>query len=539
MKKKWICLLTASAMLAGMLASCGNGSSDKTDAGSENITVADDDTANTTADSDNDSEEPVEVTAVLQLNPEIVLDNNPVVEMIQEALNIHLRIEAPPQDGFGDRVKMLVTTGDMPDLVHYGTDIFATQWAEEGLLLDITDKIADYPNLNSNISIEQYGDCIFLPDGKIYGIPRPNSYDKFGYLINKKWLEAVDMEAPATIEEFVEVCRAFTTMDPDGNGQSDTYGTSLNAQQSSLDSGIWHLQNDFFSMAYNISSWHWGMPDVNGDAALRPLKSQYPEYMQQLRAMYEEGIIDREFVTHNAEENYEKIAQNRVGIVGVSQTNYTTSLLEKYRMNLDDFIYCPPLVQKEGDSPIYALPPSNWMAYYVNAGSSPEKQDAVLRILDWANSEEGFVAMQLGIAGDNYDSYDVETRTVERTEGQAEAVRKVTSNMFAFANALDGNPALMGGSTPEQIAKWQKEAAAAEAVTRKCYFGFTKMLDKIGTDHPDEVSALNSLEVRYITGEVAFEELQSYITDTYAPAMSDISDELTAYMQENPPHYED
>lgn len=535
MHKKILSLLIVLTMLLSMLAGC---SGKKEEPAKDADTSADTPAAGGT-DEAAEGKEPVEITAVLQLNPEIILDDNPVIALIEKELNIKLKIEAPPQEGYGDRVKMLASTGDMPDLVQYGADIFASQWAEEGLLLDVTDKIEQYPNLSANITKEQYGDCVFLSDGKIYGVPRPNSYDKFGYVINKKWLDAVGMEAPKTVDEFIEVCRAFTTQDPDGNGKADTFGASLNAQQSSLDSGIWHLQNDFFSMAYNISSWHQGMPDVDGSAKLRPLKSMYPDYMKQLRAIYEEGIIDREFVTHNAEENYEKIAQNRVGIVGASETSYITNLIEKYSMNADDFIYCPPLVLKDGDKPIYAMPPSNWMAYYVNAESSPEKQDAVLRLLDWANSEEGFVAMQLGVAGEHYNSYDIQTRTIDRTDEQAEAVRKVTSNMFGFANAYQGKPALQGGSTKALIDKWQVEAGAAEAATTKCYFGFTKMLDKIGAEFPDEVSALNSLEVRYVTGEVSFDELQAYINDTYAPATASIAQEFADYMQANPARNED
>ena len=484
------------------------------------------------------AEEPVEITVILQLNPEIVLDDNPMVAAIEEKLNIKLNIEAPPQDGFWDRVKMLVATGDMPDLVHYGADIFATQWAEEGLLLDVTDLIPNYPHLDANLTDEQLGDCVFLPDGRVYGIPRANSYDQFGFIINKKWLDAVGMEVPKTVAQFVEVCRAFTFNDPDGNGLDDTFGVSLNAQQASMDSGIWHLHNDFFSMAYSISSWHFGMPDADGSAKLRALKSTYPDYMKQLHEMYAEGIIDREFITHNAEENYEKIGQNRVGIVGASAKNYTTAVLEKYYMNPDDYIYCAPLVLNEGDSPVYAMPPSNWMAYYINANSSPEKQDAALRLLDYASSEEGFVLTHLGLAGDHYDSYDIETRSVVRSEEQEKAWRKVTSNMFGFANAYKGMETLQGGSTPEMQAKWAVERNAADAVTLKCYFGFTKMLDEIGVTAPDEVQALNSLEVRYITGAVPFEELQAYITDKYAPVTAEIAQVFADYMAEHPARFE-
>jgi len=263
--------------------------------------------------------------------------------------------------------------------------------------------------------MEQYGDCIFLPDGRIYGIPRPNSYDSWGFLINQKWLTKLGLRAPRTVAEFVDVCRAFTTRDPDGNGRNDTYGVSLGAQQSSNDSGIWHLMNDFFTMAYSISAWHWGMPDVDKSAKLRPLKAQYPDYMKQLRAMYEEGIIDREFITHNGDEPLEKFAQGRVGIVGASEKNYTTNVLERYSLNLDDYVYCPPLVLNASQKPVYAMPPSNWMAYYINAKSSPAKQDAAFRVLDWGNSEKGFIAMQMGISGTHYNTYDINTRTVNRT----------------------------------------------------------------------------------------------------------------------------
>jgi ABC-type glycerol-3-phosphate transport system substrate-binding protein len=292
-------------------------------------------------------------------------------------------------------------------------------------------------------------------------------------------------------------------------------------------------------MAYNISSWHAGTPDVDGGARIRALKLRYGDYMRQLRALYEEGIIDREFITHNGEENYEKFAQGRVGIVGASQSNYTTNLLEKYSLPLDDYVYCPPLTLNAGEKGLYAMPPSNWMAYYVNAKSSPEKQDAALRFLDYANSEAGFILLQLGLQGQHYNSYDAANRTISRTDAQAQALRRVTSNMFAPANAYKGLPALQGGSNQAQIAKWQKESAAAEAATRKVYFGFTKMLDNIGAQFPDIVRQLNSLEVRFITGEVQFTQVDNYIKSAYGPAVKPIGDEFAAYMKAHPARFVD
>jgi putative aldouronate transport system substrate-binding protein len=480
----------------------------------------------------------VDLSMICQIPPEIVLDDNPLVAEIGKQLGIRLHIEAPPLDGFGDRVKVVVSTGDMPDLFIYGADVAAAQWAQQGLILDVTEKIKDYPNIVANITKQQMGDCEFLSDGHYYGIPRPNSYDSWGFLINKKWLDKVGLQAPTTVAEFEAVCKAFTENDPDGNGKADTFGVSFGASASSVDSGVWHLQNDFLSTAYNISSWHAALPDKDGGFSLRALKEQYYDYLTELRNLYSKNIIDREFITfNNANENVERFAQQRVGIVGASEKNYTTNVLEKYNLNLDDYVYCAPLVLNKGDKAVYAMPPSNWMAYYVNAKT--EKWADCLRLIDWGNSEEGFVLQHMGIAGTHYNSYDVQTRTVERTKEQADALTKVTSNMFGFANAFKGQEALTGGSTKEQIAKWQKESAAAEAVTRKCYMPFFKIVDQVGIQFPDVAQTLNTNEVRYVTGEIPLEDLKAYVEGEYTTKTADIEKQFEEYMTKNPVEWKD
>ncbi len=43
----------------------------------------------------------------------------------------------------------------------------------------------------------------------------------------KDWLDTLGLGVPQTIDEYGEVLRAFTSSDPDGNGQADTYGRML------------------------------------------------------------------------------------------------------------------------------------------------------------------------------------------------------------------------------------------------------------------------------------------------------------------------
>ena len=479
-------------------------------------------------------EERITVTAVLQINPEVVLDNNPIVAEIEERLNINFNIIAPPVSGYGDHVRMMVAVGDMPDLLHYGADIFATQWAEEGITMDVTDIRHNYPNLMANISAEQWGDTEFIP-GRFHGVPRPNSADRWGFLINTTWLDNLGLEAPRTVEEFIEVARAFTFDDPTGEGML-TVGAALHANANALNSGVWHLHNDFLTTAFGFSNWHAGMPDqADGQNRIRAFMTEYVEYLELLRALFAEGIIDQEFITHTGAEHHEKMAMGRVGIVGVSQTNYVPNVLERFYMDLDSFRFMPPLVREgSGRDPVFAVPPSNWMAYYINAASSPEVQDAALRILDFANSQEGFLLLHWGQEGVHFNSFDFDTRTIDRTPAQMEARNLVTSNMFAMANAFMGRPPLLGGTTPEGIAKWQYETAFSASVTTSVYFAFSKMLDALGANFPDEVANLNSLEVRFVTGEVSLDELLAFRDGTFRDISRDIEEAFIAHHAANP-----
>jgi ABC-type glycerol-3-phosphate transport system substrate-binding protein len=480
------------------------------------------------------ADEPVVLNAVLQINPEVELDNNPIIAEIEQRLNIRLNIEAPPVSGYGDRIRMMVAVGDMPHLLHYGADIFASQWAEEGLLLDVTDIRHSYANLMDNITEEQWGDTVFHGD-RIHGVPRPNSGDRWGFLINTRWLDNLGLEAPRTVDEFIEVARAFTFDDPEGTG-AITVGVGLHADAGSMNSGVWHLHNDFLTTAFGFSNWHAGMPDVDGASRLRPFMTYYAEYLQLLRDMFEEGILDREFITHTSSEHQEKFAMNRIGIIGASEMNYITSLIENFSLDMNDFKFMPPLTRGDRE-PMYAMPPSNWMAYYIDAHASPEAQDAALRLLDFANSEEGFILLHLGQAGVHFNSYDLEARTVDRTPAQLDARTRVTSNMLAMANSFRGRPPLQGGSTPEATAKWKEETAFSASETTRVYFAFSNMLDRIGSDFPDEVQTLNGLEVRFVTGEVSLQEVLDFVHGTYADLVADIAQEFAAHYAANPPRF--
>ena len=475
---------------------------------------------------------PVEVSMMLMLNPEIVLDNNPIVAAIEQKTGVKLKIIAPPLNDYWNRLGVTVGAGEMPDLITNGTDINFTKWANEGLLYNLTDVVKGYPNLMKNVSPGQWTDGSI--NGTIWAVPRPNAYDKWGFIINKKWLDKVGLPMPKTVADFEKVAEAFTKMDPDGNGKADTFGATFSTNFQ--DEGPWSLYNDWLTTAYSLSR-HPGIKDVDGGYKLRQFNNLYWDYMDEMAKLYKMGVIDREWVTHKTSEGteaVEKLAQGRVGMVGFSGKRYITEFIEKYKLNAADFVYSAPLVLQAGNAPIYMMPPSCWCSYQVNAKVSKEKLDAVMKVVDFLISEEGFILTQAGIKDRDYTSYDVKTRNLVATPAQATQALKDTSAFFAFANALDDRPFIEGGSTPEGTAKWRVENDAAEKITDKYYTAAVKVLSTLGSELPDEQRNLATLETRYMTGQDGSNELKAFVNGPWKTKTAKFQKDLADFSAQNP-----
>src|SRR5690606_40530230 len=65
--------------------------------------------------------------------------------------------------------------------------------------------------------------------GNLMAIPvTGSSIEEATYIwIRTDWLDNLGLEAPRTIDDLLKISKAFTTKDPDQNGEDDTYGLML------------------------------------------------------------------------------------------------------------------------------------------------------------------------------------------------------------------------------------------------------------------------------------------------------------------------
>ena len=102
---------------------------------------------------------------------------------------------------------------------------YVQEWSSKGLILELGDLIDEYaPNYRelTSESVQAWG----LYNGGEYAIVDQRSetavLNRMMY-IRQDWLDNLGLEIPTTFDELLEVIRAFTEDDPDGNGENDTY----------------------------------------------------------------------------------------------------------------------------------------------------------------------------------------------------------------------------------------------------------------------------------------------------------------------------
>lgn len=503
--KQLLSMLACAALAAGTLAGCGG------------------DTQTT--------EERPTVRIFNRVNAEVQFDkNNEAVKALEDAVNVNLEIEAPPPSSYNDKLQITMASGDLPDIIYlFQTDNNFDTWAKNGLLLPLDDKIDQYPNLKDNISDEMWALTKAPSTGQISAVPKSNTTSHWGYVVNQKWLDALGMEPPTTLDEFYEFAKAVATQDPDGNGAADTFALSPSAQNTA-GASVW---GEYFLMsAFNLQQYA-NRSDVDGQYKPKEQFEGYYPYLTFLRQLYEEKLIDPEFFINKDGESSEKLLQNRVGMIsghdGAAKGLFGKASTEQV---ISDYCYYPPLADNDTGEVVQYIPPAMWGCWGIAANS--KVADAALRLLDYGNSEEGWLLTNIGVQGVHYESYDPATKELIRTDAQSEKSRSEMSAYTPFSVTYHGEPAYISlCDTTEKLQKYNSELERYLSVTKEVSVPTVNSPKYIAlnANNPDLFKKRDQMEIQYVTGEITLEELQDFIENEFLPKTAEADQETAELLR--------
>lgn len=229
-------------------------------------------------------------------------ENNAYTRYLKKVLNIQNADVFELQDGntYEEAVNVAIEDRDIPDvLVVKGRDNLL-RLIEAGMIEDLTETYEECTTDTIKEMYDSYGDSLLQSatvDGKLYAFPNTVIDDGVPLLwLRKDWIEKLGLKEPETVEEALEIVRAFVEQDAAGDGQTIGLACSTDViagadQTYGVDSAFIHA---------GAMPCHWIL-DKSGDVVYGSVTQETKEALSKLRNLYENGILDQRFLLRKTE----------------------------------------------------------------------------------------------------------------------------------------------------------------------------------------------------------------------------------------------
>jgi putative aldouronate transport system substrate-binding protein len=228
---------------------------------------------------------------------------DPIRAALEDRLNIRLTYNGfPSHDDLRRHLNVRLASGNAPDFWNApGGRTDMLKYVEDGVIADLTpfrSRLADHLAFVGETA--QAGTV----DGSLYAftwVPGPQITTLW---VRADWLENLGLDIPRTVDDVLEVARAFTFGDPDGNGRQDTFGLS-GPQMSTF---------SFIFAAYGLASP--GKFAVEDGQVTNSLQSpRMLEALSKIREFVDAGVVDPELLALRGSEFHDKAIQGSIGMI--------------------------------------------------------------------------------------------------------------------------------------------------------------------------------------------------------------------------------
>ena len=420
-------------------------------------------------------------------------DKNDILafQLAEEATGCHINWINPSEVAFEEQFKLLLASGNYPDIIHYFWDTVPggmQQYVDDGVIIPITDLLEFMPNFKKfgeeNPEIKKQ----YSVGGEIFHVPvlrGDNELRVFlGPEIRQDWLDKLGLEMPTTTDELYDVLKAFKTQDPNGNGKNDEIpftgmlGDSITFGVANL---VWAFDThyDFYVKDGKITH---GMLEDNMKDALRYLNK-----------LYEEELLDVDYLINDQEKYDNKIMNDRAGFFfGIQPSKYYNNMNDGTKL-----VKAVPYIGGKCFNPIYLSNLCSQGAAITTACKNPSGAAAWL---DFFFSEKGVEISNFGREGFTYN---------------VENGKRVLDNEYIFNNP--------DGIERKDICAKSFISATTDFPTIQTWEYYSQTLEKWGRDAI--VDWYNSADTTGALPPITF-------TNEEKDVMGKISSDITTYVSE-------
>jgi len=320
------------------------------------------------------------------------INKDPYVLALEEKTNTDLDIRLIPHNEYQDKMVQMFATNDIPDVVQGSGGISGPELAgavENGVFLPLNDLLEEHgKDLLAFIPDEAWARMTDSKTGNIYGIPEILSNpSRRATWIRTDLLEKVGKEIPTTVEETLDVLRAFKEA-----GVEQPYAGRQNFKYA-----------DTFFGAYDVLG-YLNQFKLFPDGQVKPsffdvdnMKAAIGVY----KTMHDEGLISREFATIESTDFRSIITSGKAGMWSMNANElpiWGAQLME----NVPDarVALIPSPVGPDGGGGYAHYNPVT-RSFFINK-KAEDRAAEIVQFFNWMVSDEAELLFSYGLEGEDY-----------------------------------------------------------------------------------------------------------------------------------------
>ena len=353
-------------------------------------------------------------------------------------------------------------------------------------------------------------------DGVLYAFPREREMVRAGAYFRQDWLDNLGLDVPTNMEEIMEVLRAFTEDDPNGDG-SETFGLSIAGRSLS-------------NLASTISPYFGGTPFWTVDAEGNFIHEIFtPEYMMALefyREAYTRGFIIPDFAV--LQDSTVPFAQGRAGLLIQTTVGDAVNAQRDLQSLFPDATVGATMDIRSPDGSLRIRAHTGYTGALVFPRTSIRTQDeleAILRFWNELGSRENAMLINNGAEGLHFDIVDgyIVRSSEQNAQFQLDLQDMSQFHPFGFDTWFDypvRQATDLGQHIADSIRAFGDHAIANPAAP---FISDTQV--RLGTTLSD---ILSDAEMRFVLGHIDEAGLQAAIDEWWRVGGEQVTAEFTA-----------
>lgn len=243
-------------------------------------------------------------------------ENNAYTRYLKELLNIqNVDVFELQDDGsYTEALELVISDKDIPDvLVVNGRDNLQ-RLIDDGMIEDLTQVYEECTTDAIKEMYESYGPGLLESatfDGKLYAFPNTAIDDGEMLLwMRADWIRKLGLEEPQSMDEAMDIIKAFIDNDMSGDGQ--TVGLACSTELIAGSGDTYGVDGIFTRFGSSPTKW---ILDDEGQVVYGSLTPETKDALQYLNGLYENGILDSRFLLRKTENIDDLIRNGQCGAI--------------------------------------------------------------------------------------------------------------------------------------------------------------------------------------------------------------------------------